>query len=307
MIDTTNFGQLTRQERIDSLNRALHTQPYFYKMAFPVPQVNDKINEFSQVLGINKDFYLTEIQGNFSQVLNDSGAYFDASFWTGYNESLYRFEAGRNIPTGFLMTEARFNNAGVEKFDDRQFETFPKLIKQNGKIFGQFSDKGLPKSGSIDAITVFKGFAPVDASLNNSEQRDIEASLSQDVRFQYFKITVSDQQNNRGKRSYILENDRFPRLILGFGAINNPTDKAQASNINVNIIDLTKRLQLTDTAIPLEFIAPRLTCVRDTHLYFLPVEYYFMPLSKLQFDIDNIWNANNDPAGAEIVILTRTI
>lgn len=308
MIDIVNQYHLSQKERRDSLLRAIHTQPYFYKMAFDVPASNNKIDEFAQRLGINRDFYLTEIQGNFGEVHDISGSFFSASFWTGYNESLYRFEAGLPIPTSYLMTEARFRTTlPNEKFDDRQFETFPKLIKQNGKIFGKFVDDGTNKAVASEAVTVFKGFALNDNYLSTSETKEVNSSLQDEVRWEYFKITVTDQAEDRNRKSYILENDKYPRLIMGFGAINNPTDKAQISAIDVNIIDLTKRIQLTDTAIPLQFIAPRLTCLSDTHIYYLPVEYYFAPLAKLQFDINNVWVNDMTPAGAEIAVLMRTI
>lgn len=308
MIDTVNQYQLSDKERHDALLRALHSQPYFYKMAFPVPAGAAQVNEFSQRLGINRDFYLTEIQANFGEVFNETGSLFNASFWTAYNESLYRFQAGLPIPTGYLATEARFRTVlPNEKFDDRQFETFPKLIKQNGKIFGQFTDDGAVKAQASEAITVFKGFALTQNYLGALETREVNNSLAKDVQWEYFKITVTDNAEDRNKKSYILENDKYPRLIMGFGAINNPTDKAQISAIDVNIIDLTKRIQLTDAPIPLQFIAPRLTCLSDAHLYYLPVEYYFAPLAKLQFDINNVWVNSQTPAGAEIAVLMRTI
>ncbi len=78
----------------------------------------------------------------------------------------------------------------------------------------------------------------------------------------------------------------------------------------ITINDLARQLRLTDNHIPLEFIAPRFTPVQDQHLYYLPIEYYWQPYAKLQFDIVNTWQILNDvpiPNGAEIIALTRTV
>lgn len=305
MIDINNLNcDLTPEGRRTSLQRAIYTQPYFYRFEFPITAGDPRDTQFSQNVGINRDFFITEWQGNFGEVLRETGSLFNVTLYSAYYDSLYRFEAGHKLPTGQVLTEARFRTPITnEKFDDRQAETFPYLVRKNDKIYAQIANVNV-KNDVGNANIVLKGFnVNEDAYITPMQTEQYNASLAKDVEWQFFKINVTDQ----GVKQYILENDNQPRLILGFCAINSVSEKAQVSEINVSITEIARRLRLTDTKIPLQFIAPRLTCLRDTHIYYLPVEFAFQPYSKLQFDIENIWVNDQTPAGAEISILTRTV
>jgi hypothetical protein len=56
--------------------------------------------------------------------------------------------------------------------------------------------------------------------------------------------------------------------------------------------------------IPIEYFAPRLTCLRDTHIYYLPVEAFFEPLNALRFEMDTDLNGG---AGFEFTMVTRKV
>lgn len=308
MIDTINQGQIDSADRLDCINRAIRTIPYFYKMEFPIAAGANPLSQFEQRLGIGQDFYLTEMQGNFGEVFTETASLFNVSLYTGYLNSLYRWDAGSGLPSSFILTEGRFRTTLInEKFDDRQFESFPKLIPRNDRIYGRIRNLSA-KSDATTAKIILKGFNILENfGLSVDESRLVNDSLSKPVQWEYFKISVTADEHDRGQRTYVLENDKYPRLILGFGAINTTSDKAAVSAIDVSITDVARRIQLTDSAIPLEFIAPRLTCLSDAHLYYLPVEYYFPPLGKLEFQINNTWISDEIAAGAEIAVLMRTI
>lgn len=311
MIDTINKGEISQADRKDCLQRALFTLPFFYKMEFLVPTTpNLHPAPGTQVearLGIGRDFFLTEVIADFGEAKNDIGSFFDLTLWTADYKSIYRFQAGKQLPSGFITGEARFRSIiANEHFVDRQNETTPFLIRQNDYVYGKITNTQVPiNEGTINII--LKGFVLLDQSnVMDSEVVLLQDSLNKPVCWDYFKIQVTTDPQDRNKRNYILENDKYPRLILGMGAINANVTKAQLPEITVDINDLSRRLQMTDTAIPLQFIAPRMTCLVDEHIYYLPTEYYFPPLGKLQFEIDNTWIDNAHPGGVEIAVLTRT-
>lgn len=304
MIDLTNTKYIPLGNRREILMRALYTQPFYYRMDFPILPEAEKTSQFAQNIGIGRDFYLTETLGNFAEVFTDTTSLFDITLYTGNNRSLWRYEATRKLPTGFMLQDARFRTAiAAQIFDDRQFEYPPKLIRNNDKVYAEIRNVNT-KADTGNAIVVLKGFALVDnAYLSESETAQINKSLNSEVQWQWFKIKVEDLN---GKKTFILENDKIPRLILGFGAVNSVSEKSNVSFAELQIKDLSRRLQFTDRPIPLEFIAPRLTCEQDTHIYYLPTEYYWQPLARLEFDINNIPPGETD-AGFELAVLTRNI
>ena len=312
MLDTINKGYISDSDRQDCIQRAIYTLPFFYKMQFPVVQdigVGPLIpsSEFEQRLGIGRDFYLTEIIADFGEAKDVIGSFFNLTLYTGNYDSLYRFEAGKELPSGFIAGEARFKSITAnQRFVDRQNETFPKLIRKNDHVYAKLANTQ-PRLAPGTITIVLKGFIMLtEPFVSDTETAMLNDSLSKPICWDFFKVKVTDDPHDRGKRAYVLENDKIPRLILGMGAINLKTVKAQLSAIDVDITDLSRRLQMTDTAIPLQFVAPRLTSLVDEHLYYLPTEYYFAPLGKMQFEINNVWMDDDHSNGAEIAILTRT-
>lgn len=310
MIDIKNTKFISSEDRRTCLQRALYTQPYFYKIEIVIPIQDYAAGEFqgfAQAVGIDDDFYLTEIQANFGEAHEDIHSFFNINIYTGYNKSLYRYDASHKLPSGFITTEARFRTVVTnEVFDDRQRENSPFLIRKNDKIYFEASNAQALAQGDLPytLTVVLKGFRLLeDVFIDNRQVDQLNASLARPTEWQLFAINMDVD----GKKSYILENDNQPRLILGFSAINAVTDKTQVSSIDTTIIEVARRLRLTDNQIPLQFIAPRLTCLLDAHIYYLPVEYYFQPYSKLQFDATIVNPDLNNPTGAEVSILTRTI
>lgn len=300
MIDITNLHcDLTPEGRRTALQRAIYTQPYFYRMSIPVDN-ESKAPFFEQTLGINRDFYLTEIQANFGEVFADVNTAYDITIYSAYNHSVYRYEAGRKLPSGFICEEARLQQAqaGNSYFDDRQHENFPFLIRANDKVYVRIKNQTV--SNTSDTVElILKGFNVLDDVVLTPMQTDqCNDSLSREVEWQYFKLDI----DRTGLKSYIIENDNQTRLLLGFGASNNV---AEVPKIEITLIETARRLRLTDTKIPLQFIAPRSPNCFDTHIYYLPTEYWLQPYAKLQFDV--LFTPSGQPIfPVEIEALTRT-
>ncbi len=230
MIDTINDQAITLAERKQTVNRALWTNPFFYKIDIPIPHQTVVNNILSNKIGINRDFYITGFQDNSNQIAEKAGAEVNISLLTGYDISPYSFNLGK-LPKSFITTNARRFDVNQEPppfllhgFDDRQSETFPFLIRQNDFLRTDIQCTG--PTGPTTYTLVVKGFNICkNAAFGSSEIQDITDSLSRDVEWQIFKLKVTNDVGDEGEKQYLLENDRFPRLILGFGALNNDNNR----------------------------------------------------------------------------------
>jgi len=303
MIDTTNFKPLTPEMRRLIARRALFTQPYFFKFDFPIITSASKSNEYEATIGINRDFVLTEVMGNFGEAFTATGSLFDVALYSGYLNSIYKFEATKKLPSGFMFQEARFRTpTSASKFDDRQAELMPVVIPNGDIIYCQIRNTSA-KAEDFDVVTLLKGFSRLNnVYVQPREQERINKSLEKPENYQFFKFNV----NHNGKQTYLFENDATPRLILSFGATNTTIDKTAVSQSTVSITDNTRRLSWNNKPLPIQFIAPRLMCLLDTNKYFLPVEYYCPPFTQISFEIENLYTEDSKQ-GYSFNILTRTI
>lgn len=301
MIDSIN-KILTLQQRKEIIKRALYSNPYFYKLQFDILDETLKTPQYGQSLGINRDFYLTEIMSNFSDVYFATGSLFNISIYTAFLQSIYQYTASRLLPSSFISQDGRLDTPIVnEIYDDRQFELFPIRIKPNDKIFADIrniSDKTAPTTGYI----VFKGFNTIDnIFVAGRELEQINKSLDEPSRYQYFDLEVT----HTGLQGLVKQNDNYPRVILGFGITNDLATKTGITQATATIKDLSRKISLTDTEIPLQFIAPRMINAQDTHIYYLPIEYYWQPFGNLEFNINNL--PSQELSSFKISILTRTV
>jgi hypothetical protein len=301
MIDTLN-NLLSLQQRKQILARALYTNPYFYKLNFDISSGVASSTEFGSNVGINRDFFLTEMLGNFCDAFTTTGSLFNVSVYTAFLHSIYGYVPSTLLPVGFVMNDARFRTPIInEIYVDRQFEIPPVLIKNNDKIFVDIRNLDAKVAGA-DITIVLKGFNVIkDAFLSETETEKINRSLQGNADIEFFEITVDQQGINQIAKA----NDNFPRLILGFGITNESENKSQATQCTVTIKDTSRKVSLTDTAIPVEFIAPRMTCLQDAHLYTLPIEYYWQPFGNLEFTFNNNQTGTDD--GFKFVIMTRKV
>lgn len=306
MIDSINGKiPLNVTQRKEIFNRALHSIPYFYKMEFPIAQEIVKTPDYKQSVGIHRDFYLTEVMSNFSQVFTDSGSLFNLSLYTSLLRSLYRYNASSLLPPSFFTQDARFRvPLATQIYTDVQRETVPILIRRSDKVYCDIinlSVKNAPATGYV----VLKGFSVLDnVYVNPRELTQIEGSLTKREKYQYFNFDVPVTGATATDIQIIKQNNNEPRLILGFAVTNNNTSIGNTSLAHIQIQDISRHLRLTDSAIPVEFIAPRIASSIDQYIYYLPIEYYWKPLANLEFTI------NNTPVSESsfrFSILTRTV
>ena len=307
MINLINNQDLNLEQRRNILNRALYSQPFFNLLQFIIPPSKtrgqiDKKN--TQNVQVNKNFYLTEIISNFGEVFQDTGSLFDISLYAvKKKQSLVRYLQNAFLPNGFIATEARENAAfAAQIYQDTQREMMPLLIERGDIVQGSIiANTDTTNKNDVFANIVLKGFYSIQETYINSRLGiGINESLARDVIFETWNLSV----DFTGQKSLKISNDRYPRLVLGFGIRDNNSIKANLSQGTMRITDQTRGLQFSDVPLPIEFFAPRLTCVRDAHIYYLPTEYLLEPFASLLFDIEN---ALNGGSGYELVIYTRTV
>lgn len=304
MLNTTNHKNLTVAERQSVLKRALFSQPFFTRLPFALAVGASKKPLYSSKTEVNRDFYLTEIKGNFGEVFTSTGALVNLSVYSAYGKSVYRYAYSSLLPSGFIADEARFRTAtGSQIFDDRQRESFPVLVKNGDKLFANLEN--IDTVDSPDSATLMlSGFQQVQGTYVDSRTySQLEKSLTNNIQKDYFKIDVLHE----GLQTYSINNDVYPRLVLGFCAINTMAIKGRVSAASMLIRDTSRGLKFSNDPMPVDFIAPRLTCLLDEHIYYLPIEYYLSPYAKLQFDISNTSPDQEHKSGFQLIMLTRTI
>lgn len=306
MIDTVNKQtNLTVEERRGILHRALNATPFFNIMPFEIVSETRKRVQYKSKVQINLDYYLTDIRSNFDAVSNITGAIWHLNLYLAASgRSLYGYNLSQPLPASFLSTDARFNIPVVDqRFDDRQRESIPLLIEKGEEVICEVENQSVKTAGTTANI-MLAGFNMISYPYINSRETElINRSLSVETVFQDFRFTV----NHNGQKFYNIENDANPRLVLGLGIVNTTATKEEISESSVSIVDTMRNVKFTNEQIPVEFLAPRLTCVLDTHIYYLPIEYYFMPFGNLRFQINNFFPSAQVPSGYEWVMLTRTV
>lgn len=293
---------MSRRERELAFLRSLYTMPYFTNLNFEILAGAANVTQYQNKIKVNKDFYLTEIQSNLGEIYTTTGSLFNLSIFQGYRESLYRYDINQNFPSSFLTYDARFNTVVAQQiFDDRQRENFPLLIRNGNEIQAVIENLNT-KNDPATAYLMLAGWQRDDTNfVDTRTQQKLIDSIEKPIQIDFFKFTVDTD----GQQIKFLENDNIPRLILGFAARNSTAEKGSVSTSKILIRDLTRRTAWNNLALPLEFFAPRMTCLLDTHTYWLPTEYFFQPFARLEFDLTNV--SPSSVQGYEFTAITRTI
>jgi hypothetical protein len=308
MITLGNRYDLTIDERKESLFRAMHTQPFFNLLNFPVDNAGSRVTDYGSKLDVNKDFFITEIVGNFNEVNAASGftTEFIASFYAQLNQgSLYKYQQTQRLPVGFICNEARSGAVAFanQEYDDRQFELIPYKVKAGDSLVGTVKEiTGTPKS--IDINAVLKGYYIFpNKHLGEVTTRGVNESLARNIRFETWKEEIAATAVNN-KKTVTFNNDRTARIVLGFGirALNDQ------GRFNFEIVDSYRNIKWTNKPIPIEFLAPMTngigTGCRDVHMYYLPTEYLLEPFASLQFDLTATATSGDT---SDLIMLTRTV
>lgn len=311
MIDVINSDFISDDDRRLSFQRALHSYPYFYHMDFVITPTTEIVTRLARTLGINRDFYLTEVLANYDETTIASvNITNNITLWTGYNESLFGIQAQELLPRSMVSVNAKARDSiGQLSFNDQQFEFPPKLIKNDDYITGQIQNTQLLTADGTTRI-VLKGFSLLDnAYLTDMETQQINDSLANPVQWQTFNIDVPSNATywTGAPHTFSFKNDRYPRLMLGMMSANDAFDQAHPTNVNIlSMTDLTRRIEFLNRDIPLEFLAPRVPPVRDDSIYYLPIEYYLQPYAEIQI-IFTETRVGGRGGGFSIGFLTRTV
>lgn len=313
MINLVNRLDLTRQERLDSLFRSMHTQPFFNLLTFSVDVGARKHNQWETKSDVNREFYLTEVIGNFDEALQNTGSLFNMSVYASLNNgSVYNFIQTVNLPSGFIASQARSAEVAFanQLFDDRQFEYCPYLIKQGDRLIGRLANV-TAKTQGFDINVCLKGYYVTPGRhLNDNTTRGINESLDRPIRFETWREHFRAASTADNKVTYSFKNDRTARMVLGFGVVDPSIGEGLTpSQINVEILDTFRNIKWNNKPMPIEFLGPRIGAafsgVRDAHIYYIPIEYLWEPFSSLQAMATLITAA--DATGLELVMLTRTV
>lgn len=311
MIDLVNGQDLTDTERRESLFRAMHTQPFFNLMTFPVATEARKRDQWADKTDVNKDFYLTEIMANFDEAHFTTDSLFNLSIYATLNQgSVYNYMQAINLPSGFIAGEAR--NASIayanQRFDDRQHEYLPYLIKAGDRVIGRVANTQ-DKSAPFDIHLMLKGYyVTPNRYFSDNATRGINESLKNQIRFETWQELLLNTTQD-AKRTVSFKNDRTARMILGFGVVDNVADGDTPNRYLIELLDTFRNITWNNRPMPIEFLGPRVGApgqeVRDTHIYYLPVEYLWEPFSALQAEV--AMASVGDTIDARLVMLTRTV
>lgn len=202
-----------------------------------------------------------------------------------YKRSLYRYNEESQVLSSFTTFDARKRASLLAPFDDIQREFMPFLVQAQDTLVVETTINIVPLE-DITTRAVLTGFM---ATPQDAYPADVFAMLNRSIerepRFEHFTVEV----DHVGKKLYKIQNDGFPRLLLGFGSVGESDVAPPVVNLTskVLITDITRRLKFSENPIPLEYFAPRLPMTTDQYIYYLPIEYYLEPFAVLQFEIDN--------------------
>src|SRR3954464_911177 len=108
MIDLNNTQYMTPQQRQASLQRALHSQPFFNLLDFELIASAAMRSQYAAKAQVDKDFYLTEVKGNYGEVLSATASLYLLSLYVANRgDSLFRYIAGEDLPTAFQTSDIR--------------------------------------------------------------------------------------------------------------------------------------------------------------------------------------------------------
>lgn len=303
MIDLINTQYMTMQQRRDSITRAIHSQSFFNLIDFNLIASANTEFQYGAKVQVDKDFWLTEKKGNYGKVEDDTGATFELSLYiAGTGKSLDRYVAGENLPTPFQTTDINVTPSTSPHFDDRQREILPTLIKRGDNIVARTRNV-TAKTDPADIKIVLSGYyTRDDAYITPRSQQGVNESFENPPLFELWKFDVDYD----GKKDHILNNDRFARMVLGFGIVNlDDADTPSAvSDATVLITDVYRRIKMNNDPINVAFFAPKQNQCKDQAIYYLPIEHFWEPFSPLKFEMNNTLGNGH---GFQWQMLTRTV
>lgn len=309
---------LTVDQRRGIFQRSLHATPFFN--IFNFLDAAHRKAALSSKIGINKDFYITEIVSNSSDVYDSSGLY-SFNIYSAYTgKSIFGIGSSTLLFAPFLGFDGGSPIASTSTPDARQREVIPRLVKTGDYILASVDSGTAFVDADHTPVIMTAGFnINPYAYLDDAGTQKINDSLDKDVEYQIFKVDfdgwTGDASHPNNTQIKQLTNDNKPRLILACGMAYLGTSGVPLATSTIKIQDLSRLLQWQNAAMPLPFIAPTVPSASRNntvieHGYWLPIEYYFQPFGDLQL---NLKSTLSDPlsGGAvpkiQIQFLTRTV
>lgn len=310
MLDLVNektlVDALTVEDRKSIFLRALHTAPYFNDFEIDLPSLDGLAQPvgFKSRSHIYIDYCVTEVRTNLGDVqINNGGEYFLSIYEAESGLPLLGYNKSDPLPFIHMASNCPFDTHHIaNSWDDRQREFMPYVLHAGDDAIVQLTIPVGSEIPSMAHVTLCGFNLQQTAYINDDEQQKINKSLALETVFQTFQLEV----DHTGHKIYNIFNDNTPRLILGIGVINEGIDPRAVRESKINIFDTIRHLRITNQAMLLESIAPRVPQVKDSHIYYLPIEHYFCPFGNIQFDIENTHNIFQD-TGYKLVMLTRTV
>lgn len=310
-----NVQGLTIDQRKSIFQRALHATPFFN--VFDFFDAAHKKLALSSKIGINKDFYITEIVSNSSDVFDASGA-FSYNIYSAYTgKSLFGIGSSTLLPAPLLGFDGGSPVANGLTPDTTQREVIPRLVKTGDYILASIQ--------SVNAIDAAHAPVIMTAGFNINQypylddlgMEKVNDSLNKDTEYEIFKVDFDawsgDGSHPSQAQTLQLTNDNKPRLILACGMAY--VGNVPLATSTIQIQDLSRLLKWSNAPMPLPFIAPtQPTAARNstvqTHGYWLPIEYYFQPFGDLQLKLESTLSDPLDGGAVpklQIQFLTRTV
>lgn len=292
-------------QRQMSLTRALHSQNFFNLLQFGLNAAADDTPQYTAKAQVDKDYWLTEVKGNFHNVWVTTNTYYNMNIYIankGY--SLIRYIRGEMLPTEFQATDAKTISANATTIQNQQREYIPTLVPRNDNIIARVQNVD-SKDEIADIQLVTSGYYTTNRERVAGQTKEgIKESLAKPIEYDEWQFTVED---TGARQTKIFNNDRFARMVLGFAVrVRNPN--ANPPTAKVIITDAYRNIKLNNDPIEMGFIAPKVPLVEDVNFYYLPIEHFWQPFAPLKFEFsDIVFSGSVGLRYFEFVMLTRTV
>lgn len=305
IVPYSNNEFLTMDQRQMSLTRALHSQNFFNLLQFGLNTAADDTPQYTAKAQVDKDYWLTEVKGNFHNVWVTTNTYYNMNLYIanrGY--SLIRYIRGEMLPTEFQATDAKTVAANATTIQSTQREYMPTLVPRNDNIIARVQNVD-PKAEIADIQLVTSGYYTTNRERVAGQTKDgIKESLAKPIEYDEWQFSL--QREASPNQTKIFNNDRFARMVLGFAI--RIRNKNYPPTAKVIITDSYRNIKLNNDPIEVGFIAPKVALVQDVNFYYLPIEHFWQPFSPLKFDFsDMVFSNARAERGMDFVMLTRTV
>lgn len=305
IVPYSNNEFLTMDQRQMSLTRALHSQNFFNLLQFGLNAAADDTPQYTAKAQVDKDYWLTEVKGNFHNVWVTTNTYYNMNIYIankGY--SLIRYIRGEMLPTEFQATDAKTISPNATTIQNQQREYMPTLVPRNDNIIARVQNVD-SKAEIADIQLVTSGYYTTNRERVAGQTKEgIKESLAKPIEYDEWQFSM--EQESSANQIKIFNNDRFARMILGFAVRIKNSDQVPTGK--VILTDVYRNIKLNNDPIEIGFIAPKVPLVQNVNFYYLPIEHFWQPFAPFKFEFSGLtFGGAGASRGFEFVMLTRTV